>query len=55
MFQELRADPVRDRAVRRAGRAPAEQFSWPNIVKHLLLPRLRPQAEQSHTKKLRPP
>lgn len=41
LFRELRADPVRDRALRRAGRVTAEQFSWPNIVKRLLLPRLQ--------------
>jgi glycosyltransferase involved in cell wall biosynthesis len=41
LFRQLRADPVRDRALRRAGRVTAEQFSWPNIVKRLLLPRLQ--------------
>jgi glycosyltransferase involved in cell wall biosynthesis len=54
LFRELRADPLRDRALRRAGRATAEQFSWANIVKRLLLPRLRPLAEQSSVGKLRP-
>ena len=54
LFRELRADPGLDRALRRAGRATAEQFSWPNIVKRLLLPRLHPLAEPSGTDKLRP-
>lgn len=54
LFRELRADPLRDRALRRAGRATAEQFSWPNIVKRLLLPRLHPVAKQSNAEKLRP-
>jgi len=54
LFRELSADPLRDRALRRAGRATAEQFSWPNIVKRLLLPRLHPLVEASSTEKLRP-
>jgi len=54
LFRELSADPLRDRALRRAGRATAEQFSWPNIVKRLLLPRLHPLVEPSSTEKLRP-
>jgi hypothetical protein len=40
LFRELRANPARDRALRRAGRATAEQFSWPQIVRRVLLPRL---------------
>jgi glycosyltransferase involved in cell wall biosynthesis len=40
LFRELRANPARDRALRRAGRATAEQYSWPHIVRRLLLPRL---------------
>ena len=54
LFRQLRADPRLDRALRRAGRTTAEQFSWPNIVKRLLLPRLHPLAEPSSTEKLRP-
>jgi len=54
LFRELSADPLRDRALRRAGRATAEQFSWQNIVKRLLLPRLHPLVEASSTEKLRP-
>jgi len=54
LFRQFRADPGLDRALRRAGRTTAEQFSWPNIVKRLLLPRLHPLAEPSSTEKLRP-
>jgi glycosyltransferase involved in cell wall biosynthesis len=45
LFNELRANPVKDRALRRAGRATAEQFAWPHIVRRLLLPRLRLAAQ----------
>jgi glycosyltransferase involved in cell wall biosynthesis len=40
LFRELRANPARDRALRRAGRRTAEQYSWSRIVGRLLLPRL---------------
>ena len=46
LFRELRANPARDRALRRAGRATAEQYSWPHIVRRLLLPRLQLMTEQ---------
>jgi glycosyltransferase involved in cell wall biosynthesis len=48
LFRELRVNPARDRAVRRAGRATAEQFSWSHIVQRLLLPRLHLVTEQLH-------
>lgn len=41
LFRELRDDPTRDRALRRAGRATAEHFSWAHIITRLLLPRLK--------------
>ena len=40
LFRELHANPARERALRRAGRATAEHYSWPYIVQRLLLPRL---------------
>jgi glycosyltransferase involved in cell wall biosynthesis len=40
LFRELRSNPARERALRRAGRLTAEQFSWSRIVRRLLLPRL---------------
>lgn len=54
LFRELRADPARDRALRRAGRATAEQFSWPHIVRRVLLPRLHLVAERLRFGKLSP-
>jgi glycosyltransferase involved in cell wall biosynthesis len=45
LFQELRAHPARDRALRRAGRATAERYTWAHIVQRLLLPRLRVMTE----------
>jgi glycosyltransferase involved in cell wall biosynthesis len=45
LFGELRANPARDRAMRRAGRATAEQYSWSHIVRRLLLPRLHVSTE----------
>jgi glycosyltransferase involved in cell wall biosynthesis len=53
LFRELRANPARDRALRRAGRATAEQYSWPRIVRQLLLPRLRLVTEHLRYGKLR--
>ena len=54
LFRALRADPGRDRALRRAGRATAEQFSWANIVKRLLLPRVHSVTEHLRAAKLSP-
>jgi len=54
LFRELRGNPARDRALRRAGRATAEQFSWPRIVKRLLLPRLHLTREHLAKEKLQP-
>jgi hypothetical protein len=45
LFRELRAHPVRDQALRRAGRATAERYTWAHIVRRLLLPRLRVMTE----------
>ena len=53
LFRELRADPGRDRALRRAGRATAEQYSWQRIVTRLLLPRLQLVAQHLLPAKLR--
>jgi glycosyltransferase involved in cell wall biosynthesis len=53
LFRELRANPARDRALRRAGRVTAEQYSWPRIVKRLLLPRLRLVTEHLRPGKLK--
>ncbi|HKA31674.1 MAG TPA: glycosyltransferase family 4 protein [Candidatus Binatia bacterium] len=52
LFQELRANPLKDRALRRAGRATAEQYSWAHIVRRLLLPRLHMVADQVRTGKI---
>ena len=54
LFRELRDDPARDRALRRAGRVTAEKYSWPHIVKRVLLPRLHVMAEHLRSGKLRP-
>jgi glycosyltransferase involved in cell wall biosynthesis len=40
LFRELRANPARNLALRRAGRVTAAHYSWPHIVRRLLLPRL---------------
>jgi glycosyltransferase involved in cell wall biosynthesis len=54
LFRDLRNHPARDRALRRAGRVTAEQYSWPRIVRRLLLPRLQLAADHLRFKKLRP-
>lgn len=54
LFRELRANPARDRALRRAGRVTAEQYSWRHIVRRLLLPRLHVVMGQMPFGKLTP-
>ena len=49
LFRELRVNPVRDRALRRAGRATAERYSWAHIVRRLLLPRLDLATHHGHS------
>jgi glycosyltransferase involved in cell wall biosynthesis len=41
LFGELRANPAKERAVRRAARATAQRYAWPHIVQQILMPRLR--------------
>ena len=41
LFSELRANPVLDRALRRAGSATAKHYMWSKIIRRHLLPRLR--------------
>ena len=45
LFGDLRAHPARDQALRRAGRATAERYTWAHIVRRLLFPRLRAMTE----------
>jgi glycosyltransferase involved in cell wall biosynthesis len=40
LFAALRADPRRQRALRRAGRLTAQRYAWPQILHRNLLPRL---------------
>jgi glycosyltransferase involved in cell wall biosynthesis len=40
LFSELHANPLRERALRRAGSATAKHFLWSQIIQRLLLPRL---------------
>jgi glycosyltransferase involved in cell wall biosynthesis len=41
IFDGLRSNPAHERAIRRAGRLTARRFSWPDIARRNLLPRLR--------------
>ena len=41
LFGELRANPALERAIRRAGRTTAKQYTWLQIMQRHLLPRLR--------------
>jgi glycosyltransferase involved in cell wall biosynthesis len=41
LFGELRANPALERAIRRAGRATARQYTWGQIMQWHLLPQLR--------------
>ena len=40
LFAALRAHPAKERALRRAGRLTARRYAWPQVVQHVLLPRL---------------
>ena len=40
LYRRLREDPAEVAAMRRAGRATARQFSWSEVVRRNLLPRL---------------
>ena len=40
LFRRLRAEPNRERAVRRAGRRTARQYTWRRVIARTLLPRL---------------
>jgi glycosyltransferase involved in cell wall biosynthesis len=40
LFGELRAHPVKERALRRAGRATARQYRWSEIIQRVLVPRV---------------
>jgi glycosyltransferase involved in cell wall biosynthesis len=40
LFGELRAHPVKERALRRAGRTTARHYRWSEIVQRVLLPRV---------------
>jgi glycosyltransferase involved in cell wall biosynthesis len=41
LFSELRANPLYERALRRAGSATAKHYLWSKIIQSLLLPRIR--------------
>jgi glycosyltransferase involved in cell wall biosynthesis/ribosome-associated translation inhibitor RaiA len=41
LFGTLRGKPSRERALRRAGRVTAQQYTWSQVVRRNLLPRLR--------------
>jgi glycosyltransferase involved in cell wall biosynthesis len=40
LFGALRANPTKERALRRAGRATARQYRWSEIVQRVLVPRV---------------
>jgi glycosyltransferase involved in cell wall biosynthesis len=40
LFGDLRAHPVKERALRRAGRATAKQYRWSEIIQRVLMPRV---------------
>jgi glycosyltransferase involved in cell wall biosynthesis len=40
MFAHLRSAPKQAHAMRRAGRSTARRFAWPEIVEHVLMPRV---------------
>jgi len=40
LLQRLKADPAQAKSIRRAGRATAKHYAWPEIIERLLLPRV---------------
>jgi hypothetical protein len=40
LYMPLRADPEYEAAMRRAGRATARQYAWPEVIRTALAPRL---------------
>jgi hypothetical protein len=40
LFRRLEVHPAEREAMRREGRATAERYAWPEIIKRLFLPRL---------------
>ncbi|HSF31842.1 MAG TPA: glycosyltransferase [Candidatus Tectomicrobia bacterium] len=48
LFTALRANPVLERAIRRAGCATAKHYVWPHIIQRILLPRLSLFAPQTN-------
>jgi len=40
LFQRLKSNPAQEESIRRAGRATAKHFAWPEVIDRLLLPRL---------------
>ena len=40
LFQRLKANPAQAESIRRAGRATAKHYAWPEIIERLLLPRV---------------
>ncbi len=40
LWQRLRANPADERALRRSGRATANQYAWPEVIRRNFLPRL---------------
>jgi glycosyltransferase involved in cell wall biosynthesis len=55
LFSELQANPVRERALRRAGSATAKHFLWSQIIQRLLLPRLHFLSEDPSIEAFGPP
>ncbi len=47
LFERLRARPDEARALRRAGRATARRYAWPEVVRRVLLPRVELAGEES--------
>jgi glycosyltransferase involved in cell wall biosynthesis len=40
LFRQLRTNPAEEAAIRRAGRATARDYAWPEVIRRLVLPRL---------------
>jgi hypothetical protein len=41
LFEDLRANPARERSLRQHGQRTARYYAWPQIIRQVLLPRLQ--------------
>jgi glycosyltransferase involved in cell wall biosynthesis len=51
LFRDLQQEPLRELSLRKAGRATANRYAWPNVLEKFLLPRVRFMGEFSPSRR----